>query len=283
MNFLNRDELRPGYGARRLAVVLAAGASLTAMSCGTAFAADAKAGPELEEVVVTANRSGAESLQKVAMAISAVSVDQVTKSGQGNLSDLAKFTPSLSITEGAPGYNKFDMRGLTTGAYRSSDTSDRSLVAVYIDDTPISLQGQTPDLKVYDLERIEILRGPQGTLYGAGSMAGTIRFVTAKPQTGSAFGSMEVGGASTQHGDTSYNLRGMFNLPVIQDQLAIRGTVYSGHEGGFIDNIGKRAKENANSNDTFQARLASRWAPTDKLTVDASYTYEKSQANGLNS
>ena len=125
-------------------------------------------GSSLNDIVVTANRSGAESLQKVAMAIAVVNVDQITKSGQGNLADIAKFTPSLSITEGAPGYQKFNMRGLSTGGYASSDTSDRSLVAVYLDDTPISVQGQTPDHKVYELERVEVLRGPQGTLYGAG-------------------------------------------------------------------------------------------------------------------
>ena len=138
---------------------------------------------QIQEVVVTANRSGAESLQHLAMAISAVSTDQLDKNGQGSLTDLTKYTPSLSITESAPGQNKFDMRGLSSGAYALSDTSDRSLVAVYLDDTPISVQGQTPDLKVFDLERVEILRGPQGTLYGAGSMAGTIRFITAKPST----------------------------------------------------------------------------------------------------
>ena len=138
-------------------------------------------GTELGDIVVTANRAGAESLQNIPIAVAVVNVDQITKSGQGNLSDLAKFTPSLSITEGGPGFNKFNMRGLSTGGYVTSDTSDRSLVAVYLDDTPISVQGQTPDLKVYDLERVEVLRGPQGTLYGAGSMAGTVRFVTAKP------------------------------------------------------------------------------------------------------
>ena len=236
---------------------------------------------ELTDIVVTANRSGAESLQNVSMPISVVNVDQITKSGQGNLSDLAKFTPSLSITEGAPGYNKFNMRGLSTGGYASSDTSDRSLVAVYLDDTPISVQGQTPDLKVYDLERVEILRGPQGTLYGAGSMAGTIRFVTAKPDLNSMFGTAEAGAATTEHGAASYNLRGMINLPIVSDQLAVRANFYVGRDGGYIDNIGLRNKQNANSNRTAQGRVAVRWTPTTDFTLDASFTYERSIANGL--
>ncbi len=174
------------------------------------------------------------------------------------------------------------MRGLTTGAYAGSDTSDRSLVAVYLDDTPISVQGQTPDLRVYDLERVEILRGPQGTLYGASSMAGTIRFVTAKPNSNAVFGSLEATGAATEHGGPSYSLRGMFNVPLVKDRLALRGTFYDGQDGGYIDNIGLRNKKHANLNRSTQGRLALRWTPTERLTVDFSGTYEKSHATGLN-
>ncbi len=248
-----------------------------------AAAAEAGKDATLDDIVVTANRSGAEKLQNVAIAVSVVNVEQITRSNQGNLSDLAKFSPSLSITEGAPGYNKFNMRGLSTGGYASSDTSDRTLVAVYLDDTPISVQGQTPDLKVYDLERVEILRGPQGTLYGAGSMAGTVRFVTAKPQFGKVFGYAEAGGATTQHGAGSYNVRGMINAPLVADTLAVRANFYIGTDGGYIDNIGLQNRNNANSNHTTQARVAARWTPSPDLTIDASFTFEKSRAKGLNS
>ena len=282
----NKSAPRQRSDLQKLTLALVSGASLAVLGHGAASAAEAaaaKGGTELTEVVVTANRSGAESLQKVAMAISAVNVDQIDKAGQGNLSDLSKFTPSLSITEGAPGFNKFDMRGLSTGAYRTSDTSDRSLVAVYLDDTPISLQGQTPDLKVYDLDRVEILRGPQGTLYGAGSMAGTVRFVTAKPSMTSFFGTAEAGTSTTEHGSGSYNFRVMANMPIIADQLAVRLTAYQGEDGGFIDNIGVRNKQDANLNQTTQARASVRWTPNEKLTVDASATYEQSHAHGLNS
>ncbi|MEG3145124.1 TonB-dependent receptor plug domain-containing protein [Sphingomonas sp. RT2P30] len=278
------DANQVGRRVRLLALLLASGASVAAMTPAMAQTTPPPpaADNQLADVVVTASRSGAESLQKVPIAVSVVNVDQITKSGQGNLSDLAKFTPSLSITEGAPGYNKFNMRGLSTGGYASSDTSDRTLVAVYLDDTPISVQGQTPDLKVYDLERVEILRGPQGTLYGAGSMAGTVRFVTAKPSLTSTFGTAEVGAATTEHGAASYNLRGMINLPIVSDTLAVRANVYIGRDGGYIDNIGLRNTQNANSNNTAQGRVAVRWKPVSELIVDASFTYERSVARGLN-
>ncbi len=283
----NGGAQRRGVKALKLALILVSGVSGTALLHGAANAADAPAAKadttSIQEVVVTASRSGAQSLQKTAMAITAINVDRLDKAGQGNLSDLAKLAPSLNITEGAPGFNKIDMRGLTTGAYRTSDTSDRPLVAVYLDDTPISVQGQTPDLKVMDLEDVEVLRGPQGTLYGAGSMAGTIRFVTAKPNSHSQFGTLEASAADTEHGAGSYNLRGMFNVPLIDDVLAMRATIYVGEDGGFIDNIGDRNKKDANQNHSNQARLAFRYTPNDKLTVDAAYTYEGSRASGLNS
>jgi outer membrane receptor protein involved in Fe transport len=269
--------------ASRLAIMLLSGAAAAALAQGSARAAEAadKASAEVQEIVVTANRSGAENLQNVAMAITAVNANTLDRAGATSFQDVVKLTPSLSITQGAPGFNKFDMRGLTTGAYRTSDTSDRSLVAVYLDDTPISVQGQTPDLRVYDLERVEVLAGPQGTLYGAGSMAGTVRFITAKPNTGSFFGTLEGTGGGTEHGSGNYSLRGMVNIPLIKDQLAVRATVYNGEDGGFIDNIGLRNKKDANLDRTTQFRVAARWTPSSKFTLDASVTYEKSRAYGL--
>jgi iron complex outermembrane receptor protein len=271
--------------ASRLAVSLLAGVGAAAFAQGAAHAAGAAtanaSSTAVEEIVVTANRSGAENLQNVAMAITAVNADTLDKAGATTFQDLSRYTPSLSITQAAPGFNKFDMRGLTTGAYRTSDTSDRSLVAVYLDDTPISVQGQTPDLRVYDLERVEVLAGPQGTLYGAGSMAGTVRFITAKPSTSSMFGALELTGSGTEHGSVNDSFRAMINIPLIKDQLAIRATVYQGEDSGFIDNIGLRNKRGANLDRTTQARVAVRWTPMPRLTVDASVTYEKSRAYGL--
>ena len=272
--------------ASKLVVILLSGVGAAALAHGAAFAAgaakaDEAAGAPIQEVIVTANRSGEESLQNVAMAIQAVSGDTLDKAGSTSFLDLSRLTPALSITQSSPGYNKFDMRGLSTGGYASSDTSDRSLVAVYLDDTPISVQGQTPDLRIYDLERVEILRGPQGTLYGAGSMAGTIRFITAKPSTKAFFGTAEGTASGTYHGSVNGSFRGMVNIPLIQDKLGVRATVYQGEDSGFIDNIGRRNKHDANLDRTTQARLAVRFTPTDKLSIDASVTYEKSRAYGL--
>jgi outer membrane receptor protein involved in Fe transport len=279
--------------------LLLAGSSVGVLACGVCRAADPPATPpgpassqtaqpskapasQVTEIIVTADRSGAENIQNVPMSITAVNTDRLDKAGVTDFLGLEQFTPSLNVTQGAPGYNKFDMQGLTTGPYLASDTSDRSLVAVYLDDTPISVQGQTPDLRVFDLERVEVLAGPQGTLYGAGSEAGTVRYITAKPNSESYFGTIEATAAGTQHGAISDSFRGSVNIPLIEDKLAVRATVYQAEDGGFINDIGDFNKNNVNLDRTTQARLAVRYTPTSKLTIDFSYTYEKSRAYGLN-
>jgi len=113
-------------------------------------------------------------------------------------------------------------------------------------------------------------------------MAGTIRFITAKPSLNSTFGTLEVSGADTEHGSDSYNIRGMFNTPIIADKLALRATVYEGEDGGYIDNIGMVDKKDANLNRSTQGRVALRWSPNDRFTLDIAATFEQSHAYGLN-
>ncbi len=273
-------------GGANLALLLA-GTSLAALAHGVARAQEtppakpASSATAVQEVIVTANRSGAENIQDVPMAITAVSAEKLDRANITGVLGLEQYTPTLSVTQGAPGYNKYDMLGLTTGPYLASDTSDRSLVAVYLDDTPISVQGQTPDLRVYDLQRVEVLSGPQGTLYGAGSEAGTIRFITAKPDADSYFGTFEATGSGTEHGSVNDSFRGMVNMPLVKDVLAVRLTGYQAEDSGFINDIGDYDKNDVNLNRTSQARVALRYTPNDKLTIDFSYTYEKSHAYGL--
>lgn len=274
------SKLKPaGPAAARLVALLGA-ASVMALMAGAAQAADKQ--HEVQEVVVTASRTGEQSIQKIPMAVSAINPENADRAGTGGFNDITRVVPSLILQEQAPGVNKIDMRGLTTGGIVNSDVQDRSLVSVYLDDSPISLQGANPDLKIYDLERVEVIRGPQGTLYGAGSMAGTIRLLTQKPNATDTFGSFEASASATDHGGANGNLRGMFNTPIVNDVLAVRATAYLGHDSGFIDNVGAVGKKDANDVDTKQGRLALRYTPNDRLTVDASVTYEWLITGGLN-
>jgi outer membrane receptor protein involved in Fe transport len=233
---------------------------------------------QLEQVVVTASRQGEENIQNIPMAISAISPESLEKFGLGGLEDYAKMVPSLSLQQFGPGINKIDIRGITTSGIDYTDVQDRPLVAVYLDDTPISLQAQNPDIKVFDLERAEVLRGPQGTLYGAGAMSGTIRLITKKPdlQQFSASSGVNLSDTESGYGSFNYSLRQMVNIPIIDGELAMRALVYRGDDSGFIENIGQGDKAHADT--TNQARLAVRFKPSEDFIIDGSITYEDLEA-----
>lgn len=270
---------RTRSGGRVRIVMTAALASLVFTAAGYADTNSAK----LEEIVVTATRTGATNVQNIPMAISVVNTNDLNREGFSSLSDFENTVPSLSVQEFGPGQNKIAIRGISDpGNIDSTNLEDQSLVSVYLDDVPISLQGATPDLKVYDLERVEVIRGPQGTLYGAGSMAGTIRFITRKPDPNSFFGYVEGLGSDTDSGGGNYSGRGTVNIPMIKDKLGASVSVYHGGDSGYIDNIGT-GKKDANSVDTTQARGALRFLVNDRFTADFSIIYSDLKAHGNNS
>lgn len=220
-------------------------------------------------------------MQDAAVAVTVVDPDALGQRGLGGLSDVALTAPSIAVTENAPGLNRIDMRGLTNGGFPLFDMvnpQDRPLVAVYLDDTPMSLQGSNPDLRVFDLERIEVIRGPQGTLFGAGSMSGSLRYITAKPSTSEFFGSFEGVQSFTRQGGDNTNVRGILNAP-LGEEFAVRIGGYAGHDSGFIDNVGL-GRDDANETDVTQLRTAARWTPADRFTLDASVTYSNLENDG---
>lgn len=219
------------------------------------------------------------------MAISVVDADAMQRSGQDGLMDLMTRTTSLQVQEDSPGINRIDMRGLVTGTITgdSADGWTHAMVGVYLDETPISQFGGNPDLKVFDLERIEVLKGPQGTQFGAGAMSGVIRYITQKPDATKFFGTAEGTLSQTSYGGTNYNVRGMVNVPIIADKLAFRGVVYRGEDSGYIDSVGMYdgiVKKNINNSKTSQFRGALRWNINPDITSDFSWTHERLKANG---
>lgn len=235
----------------------------------------------LDEVVVTASRVGEVSLQKIPMAMSVISPAELDAKGLGGVSDFVKTLPSVNMQSLSPGENDIEMRGLVTDGVEPTNAQERSLVAIYLDDAAITQQAFNPDLHVYDLERIEVLRGPQGTLYGAGSMAGTIRLITKKPDSKTFSGDGDISVSQTQHGGANYSTRGVLNLPLIEDKLAARIAVYRSEDSGYIDNVGLNERD-SNPVYSTQARLAVRWQANDVLTVDASATFARLNALGRN-
>jgi iron complex outermembrane recepter protein len=239
---------------------------------------DAGSPAVLEEVVVTADRQNAVEIQKAPIAISVVDTDELSRQGGQGYADYLEATPSVFLQESGAGQNQFVIRGMSISNFNHTTLHDRSLVSVYLDDTPISLQGNTPDLKIFDLERVEVIRGPQGTLYGASAMAGNIRFISRKPQFDGLHATAETTVSGSDEGGTDYSVRGMFNAP-LSETFALRINAYQGENSGYIDNVGL-GKKDANGDRSTQARAVLRYQPSEDLTIDVSHTFARLRTDG---
>ena len=210
-----------------------------------AFAVDAAAASDpsdaaaIAEITVTATRR-TENMQNVPIAIQALTTETLTQLNVTTFDDFVKFLPNVTVASSGPGVGEIYMRGLaTTQGAAQSDGAAGSFpnVAVYLDDQSAQLPGRNLDIYTVDMERIEVLEGPQGTLFGAGAQAGVIRYITNKPILNTTEANFNAGYAITAHGDPSTNLDATVNLPLIEDRLAARVVVYNESRGGYINNV----------------------------------------------
>lgn len=207
-----------------------------------------------EEIVVTAQRRR-EFLQEVPFSISAVTGEQLEELGAEGFETFANRVPGLQLTRGTSGSTQLNMRGVTSTPDVATNPQMSTTVGLYLDDVQIGLAAVNPDFALYDLERIEVLRGPQGTLYGAGSVSGALRLITRKPHL-SAFqygGGVEV--SSTRGGDSGWRGDAVVNLPISEDRLALRVLGFYRLDGGYIDNIHLN-KKNTSDHRSYGGRAA---------------------------
>jgi iron complex outermembrane recepter protein len=225
--------------ASTTAIVLAAPSDLTAPADQPAAPAAASTGTDqLAEVIVTANRR-AQNLQDVPITIQALTAESLTQLNATTFDDYVKFLPNVTAQGLGPGQSNVYMRGLSTavGALQGSGAVGAfTNVAIYLDEQSGQIPGRNLDIYAADLERIEVLEGPQGTLFGAGAEAGVIRYITNKPKLGVTEANFNAGYATTAHGDPSTNIDATINLP-LGDQAAVRAVIYNDSRGGYINNI----------------------------------------------
>jgi len=188
--------------------------------------------PRLDELVVTAEKRP-ELLIRSASAISVLTGDDLRGLGGKSFDDVAAQAVGVAVTNLGSGRNKIFVRGLSDGSFTGKT---QSTVGLYLDDVPITYNAPDPDLRLADIERVEVLRGPQGTLYGSGSMGGIVRMVTAKPDPTAFSAAVSVEGALGQHGAPSAGAEAMANLPLAGGKAALRAVGYSDERGGYIDN-----------------------------------------------
>ena len=192
----------------------------------------------LEEITVTATRVE-ESLQDVPIAITALGGDDIAELGITNFSDYVLQLPSVTAGGSGPGQNTIYIRGIASTTPNLTTAGVAGLspnVAFYLDDQPLAQPGRNLDVYAADLQRIEVLSGPQGTLFGASSQAGNVRLITNKPDPSSTFGSIRVGAGAVDDGDSNTNVEAMLNVP-LSETFAVRGVVYYDKKGGWIDNV----------------------------------------------
>ncbi|HLY05661.1 MAG TPA: TonB-dependent receptor plug domain-containing protein, partial [Rhizomicrobium sp.] len=205
----------------------------------------APAPTQLETVVVTATKR-AENLQNVPFSIQAIGSERLEQLQINGFADYVKYLPSVvyqpggasggaGAGNGAPGFANVYMRGVVSGGDGNHSGSLPS-VGVYLDEQPITTIGGTLNVHIYDIARVEQLAGPQGTLYGASSEAGTIRIITNQPDTDGFAASYDVQGNHVDHGDFGYIFEGMVNQPIAEN-VAFRIVAWDEHDAGFIDNV----------------------------------------------
>jgi iron complex outermembrane receptor protein len=194
---------------------------------------------EIGEITVTAQRR-TESTQDVPIALQVLTGETLTQLNVTTFDDYVKYLPNVTSAGSGPGQNNIYMRGLATGSGLvpgSGGVGSFPNVAVYLDEQSAQLPDRNLDVYAADLERIEVLEGPQGTLFGAGAQAGVVRYITNKPKIDVTEGSVNAGYAITAHGDPSTNVDAMINVPLIDNTLALRGVIYNESRGGYINNI----------------------------------------------
>ena len=201
--------------------------------------ADASESAGISEIVVTATRRS-ESIQNVPITVQALTGETLGKLNVTTFDDFVKYVPNVSTANLGPGQSSIFMRGLSvgvTGQQGTGTTGPIPNVAVYLDDQSTALPGRNLDIYAADMERIEVLEGPQGTLFGSGAEAGVVRYITNKPKLDVTEGAANAGYSYTAHGDPNSNLDAMINVPLIEGTLAARAVIYTDNRGGYINNV----------------------------------------------
>lgn len=241
------------------------------------MSADSSQTAQLQEVVVTANKR-AELLSDVPIAVQAVTSKELDMLGAQDFTDYARSLVGVQFIDSGTGRDEIFMRGV---AAPQGYIGMESAVGVYLDDVPISEGGGQPDINLYDINRVEVLRGPQGTLYGSASLGGTIRLITNKPAMDVVEGLVKAEFSDTEDGGFNPSYSATVNLPLIEDTAALRVVLYGRNPSGYINDPTLERKD-VNSEDTYGGRVTLRVKPVDRLTIDFMALEQHTRTGGFN-
>ena len=278
-------------------VQLAVSASATAQTAPTGASSGG-----LDEIVVTATRRE-ERLQDVPISVTAFSQEKLDAQGLKNIDDLTRLSPGVTFSRNGMGSSaNYNDEGSDINIRGIDSTAGTSTTGIYIDDTPIQTRhigfgSVNPFPQLFDVDRVEVLRGPQGTLFGAGAEGGVVRFIAPEPDLHKASGYLRGDFSQTKSAAASYETGAAYGAPIIQDVLAFRVSASFRRDGGWVDRVGYSLKatdnpvtptpvyngstteSNANWQQTFTFRAALAWKPNDALEVEPSFYYQKLDIN----
>ncbi|MEH6662286.1 MAG: TonB-dependent receptor [Parasphingorhabdus sp.] len=227
-----------------------------------------------KEIIVTATRRS-ERIQDIPISVTAYSQEDLDDLGIVGFEGIAQNTPGIVVNKPTQNFNNFTSRGINTNGYSAGL---QSAVAIYIDELPISANGNSTilDPNLYDVERVEFLRGPQGTLFGSNSLAGAMRIITRGPDLDDFEASVSADLALTGSSSVRQRYNAMINIPIMTDELGLRATGYYRNEDGWVDNIGTGVND-ANSLEAYGGRVSLLMQPSDRMKVRLLASYENSK------
>ncbi len=265
-----------------LVILLGAGNASAQGQAGTAKSPSLSDIHKLEEVVVTATRR-TETVMDVPFSVNVQDESDIQRLNTFTLENLSRNIAGLSIQNLGPGQTVVNIRGISSGQIVRDQPGVKEQVGVYLDDTPIAISLFTPDLDLYDVQRVETLRGPQGTLFGSGSIGGTVRYVTNKPQLGVKDVRTQFDLNTIDSGSAGGHVKAAFNAP-LGDNAAVRVVSYGTRYGGFIDalRVTGETDDNVNDGGRFGSRVSVLWKPTENVTITPRLVYQSIDMDGFN-
>ncbi len=270
------------------AILLAFPFGLTIGAANVASAQDAQppTKPATEQpakpaaAVVTATKRES-SLRDVPFSINAQTEEDIRRSGAVTLEDLSRNVAGLAIQNLGPGQSQVSIRGVSSGQIVRDQPGVKEQVGVYLDETAISMSLFTPDLDLFDLNRVETLRGPQGTLFGAGNIGGTIRYITNQAKIGVSEGTVELNANKISDGGTGGGVKAAVNVP-LSDAAAMRVVGYYTKFGGWVDALGPGGGKDVNSGERTGGRLSFTYKPSRDVEITPRFVSQKVTADGFN-
>jgi iron complex outermembrane receptor protein len=233
-----------------------------------------------DDIIVTATKR-ASRVQDVPFSINAQTEKDIQRANAQTFEDISRNVAGLTVQNQGPGQSQVSIRGVSAGEIVRDQPGVKEQVGTYLDESVISLSLFTPDLDLVDLNRVETLRGPQGTLFGSGSVGGTIRYITNQPKLDVVEGSVEAGVNTIKGGSMGWDAKAAFNVP-FANTAALRVVGYNTHFGGFIDSVGPFSKKNVNDGNRYGTRVSILWQPAPQIKITPRVVYQKVTAGGFN-